>query len=311
MRKLLLLIALFVLLVGCKTQEKTVDIESPYLGGTQGVVASFVELRSEVFDSGVDPFDVVVQAANKGEYEVPSTNIRIKLSGINPAEFAKTEAELIAGAPDNLLANQKLATGEVLPSPPVFVEFLGLNYLPSIAGATARFPVRAEYCYNYGTNAVSKICIRRNLLNPREGGICEVTGAKPLYNSGGPIQIQNFQEATRARDKVGFSFDLVNAGTGSVFEFNSICDRTTRQKENRVWVKVNTNLPGLTCTGLASTATGAEGFATIFGGSKKVTCTQPVTTATDFEQIVSIETLYDYEEFVQTELIVKSSGQAS
>ena len=308
MRKILFILALSILLIGCKPTEEAVDLTSPFLGGNQGVQAEFVEFRSEVFDNGIDPFDVVIKLENKGEYLIPKENIRVKISGINPTEFDKAEAALISGAPDDLLENKKLATGEVLPSPPVFVEFLGLNYLPAIAGATVSFPLRAEYCYNYGTRALSKICIRRNLLSPRAGGICEITGPKPLFNSGGPIQITGFQESTRAQDKVGFSFDLVNSGSGQLFEFNSICSRETRATENKVWVKVNTNIPGLRCTGLEPTATGAEGFVTLFGGTKKVSCTQPITTTTDFEQIVSIETLYDYEQYIDTQLLVKSAG---
>jgi len=307
MRKLLFILTLSILLIGCKPTGEAVEIESPWLGGTQGVQAQFVELRSEVFDGGLDPFDIVVQMENKGEYLIPKDSIRVKLSGINPAEFSKTEAGLISGAPDDLIENRKLPTGEVLPSPPVFVDFAGLNYLGRIAGATTRFPLRAEYCYNYGTKAVSKLCVRRNLLSPETGGICEVTGTKPLFNSGGPVQIANFQESTRARDKIGFSFDVINSGSGQIFEFNSACDRATRAKEDKVYLKVNTNIPGLSCTGLESSAQGAEGHVSLFGGTKKVTCTQAIATATDFEQPVYIDAVYDYEEFIQTELMIKSA----
>lgn len=306
-----IVIALLLFLIGCKQpKEEKVELTAPFVGGTTGILASFVDLREEVFDGGRDPFDVVVKLENKGEASVSKDNARVKISGINPAEFGKLEEELTKSPPDDLIATRKDPAGTVLPSPPVFVEFVGLNHFTPIAGAQATFPLRADLCYLYKTEAVSKLCIRENILAPEPGGICEINEEKPVFNSGAPLQIANVRESTRARDKVGFSFEVVNVGTGDVFARESGCDRSTRANENRVFVRVNTNMPGLSCTGLTTTGTTAEGFVTLFDGRKLVTCSQTVTTRTDFEQLISIEAVYDYEEFTQTQIIVKSSGEA-
>ncbi|MBW2970259.1 hypothetical protein KY309_02755 [Candidatus Woesearchaeota archaeon] len=309
MRRLIVILVLALIVVSCKPgEQKAVSLTAPFIGGTQGLSVAFQDFRADVFDGGLDPFDVIVKLENKGEALVAKEDVKVKLSGINPAEFDKSEADLTKNAPDDIIENRLQETG-VLPGPPVFVDFIGLNHKGSIAGASAGFTLRADVCYLYRTRAVSKLCVRENLLTPRAGGICEINEAKPVYNSGAPIQISKFEEIARAKDKLGFSFEIKNVGSGNVFERNSKCDRSERRFENRVYVAIGTGLPGLSCTGLESTALGVEGFVTLYGGSKIISCAQPISTRSDFEQIVGVEVVYDYEQSIQSTFNVKSSGE--
>lgn len=304
------IVSVLVLLVGCAGGGgQKVDLTSPFVGGTQGIVIGFQDLRADVFDSGRDPFDVVVKLENKGESLIPMENIRVKLSGVNPSEFDKSQNDLSKSSPDDVLQMSKDPQGAILIPPPVFIEFQNLNYKKSIVGATAPFTLRAEVCYLYRTKAVSKLCVRENLLSPQAGGICEVNADKPLFVSGAPVQLMNFKQSAGARDKVRFQFDVVNRAQGLVYERNSACDSSDTRKENRVYVIIETSIPGLSCTGLESSERGAEGFVTLYSGSKTVTCTQTVAERSDFEQLVNIEAVYDYEELIQTQITVKSSGE--
>ena len=310
MKKLIAVLVLVLLIVACKPGgKKSVSLESPFVGGTQGVVLGFQDFRKDVFDGGNDPFDIIVKLENKGEALVPAQNLRVKLSGINPVEFGKTDEGMVLNAPEDVIEMRKDPQGGILPGPQVFVEFTGFNHKSLIAGATAQFTVRADVCYLYRTKAVSKLCVRENLLTPRAGGICELNENKPLYNSGAPVQIADFKESTRAKDKIGFTFEIRNSGSGSVFERNSVCDLSQRKFENRVYVIVNTGLAGLQCTGLEGTSNGAEGFMTLYGGSKIVSCSQTIASRSDFEQIVSVEAIYDYAESIQDALVVKATGE--
>ncbi len=311
MRKIIFALLLLGMLAACKQgTEEAVIIESPFIGGTTGLSIGFHEFRTEVFDGGRDPFDVVLILKNDGETEVTKENVRVSLSGINPAEFSKLEEELISHPPDDLLPIRIDPAGEKIDSPPVFLEFIDLNHNSPITGASAQFPLRAELCYLYRTKAVSKLCIRENLLTPPEGGICEINEQKPLFNSGAPVQIANFKESTRAKDKVAFSFDIINSGEGTVFERNTDCDRSQRKNENRAYIIVDSGMSGLSCTGLETTGKGAEGFVTLYGGKKVVTCTQTASTHSDFEQLVKVEAVYDYEQTTQTSITVKTSGES-
>ena len=303
---------LLLFLFGCGGEGgEKVDIVSPFIGGTTGAVAEFVDLRAEVFDGGRDPFDIVIKIENAGETEVKKENIRVKISGVNPAEFGKLEEALTMSPSDDLSAKIKDTTGNTIPGAPIFIEFKELNHITPITGTRLDLPLRADLCYLYSTKAVSKICIRENILNPAPEGICEITETKPLFNSGAPVQFTNFKESARAKDKIGFSFEVRNAGTGDIYGKKTMCDTLERKNKNSVYVKVSTNLAGLSCTGMESKGKTAEGYVTLFEGSKLVTCTQTVSTRTDFEQLVTLEAEYDYEEFKQTPLIVKSSGEGT
>ncbi|MEM3154932.1 MAG: hypothetical protein QW165_05230 [Candidatus Woesearchaeota archaeon] len=312
MRRLIVLLMLAFLVVGCRPgDKKQVDLTSPFIGGSQGLFIDFQDLRKDVFDGGQDPFEVIVKLENKGEALVKAGDVRVKLSGINPAEFSKSELDLVKNAPDDAIEMRKDPKGGTVPGQQVFVEFTGLNHKGLIVGASAQFPLRADVCYLYRTRAVSELCVRENLLTPRAGGICEINEDKRVFNSGAPVQVANFRESTRARDKIGFSFEVKNIGTGNVFERNKMCDRSERKNENRVFVIVETGLSGLQCTGLETSGRGAEGFVTLYGGTKIVTCTQSVSTRSDYEQLVNIELIYDYEQSIQSSITVKSSGEGS
>ncbi len=312
MRRLVVILVLLFLVTACRPGEKKqLTIESPFAGGSQGLVLDFQDLRKDVFDGGRDPFDVIVRLENKGEALVKKENVKVKLSGINPAEFGKLEENLFMNAPDDAIEMRKDPQGAVLPGPPVFVEFTDLNHISPIAGASAQFTLRADVCYLYRTKTVSKLCVRENILTPPPGGICEINEDKPVFNSGAPVQVANFKESARAKDKIGFSFEIKNAGAGNIFERNTFCDRSQRKNENRVYVTIATGLSGLSCTGLESTGKGAEGFVTLYDGTKIISCSQQVSGRSDFEQLVNLEAIYDYEQRKDTTLTVKSSGEGT
>jgi len=200
---------------------------------------------------------------------------------------------------------RKEADGEIVDSNPVFVSFDDLAYQTALTGNT-EFTLRADVCYSYGTTAVSKICIRKNNLETKEG-VCTVNEDKTVFSSGAPIQITDFKESARSRDKVAFTFIVQKAGTGDLFEQNSQCGNE-RRFEDRVWVEVSTGIEGIDCTGLTG-GTANTGYLTFFGDSKPVTCTQTVTTASDYEKEVKITLKYDYEETKSTTLLVKKSDR--
>jgi len=310
-RALIALLVLIVVLAGCAGKGgKKVDLTAPFVGGTAGISADFLDSRKQVFDGGRDPFDIVVKLENKGESTVLPNRVRVKLSGVNPSEFSKLEEDLTKNPPDELTAVRKDSQGNTIPGAQTTVEFNALNHFSQISGAQVTFPLRADVCYTYTTNAVSKMCVRSNIMNPEPNGICEVNEDKPVFNSGAPVQVSSVKESAFGKDKLSISFSVDNVGGGDTFERGSVCDRSTRSKAGRVYVIVDTGVPGISCTGLQTTGTHAEGFVTLYDNKKLVTCTQTVASHTDFEQQIDIAAIYDYEQFQQTDLTVKSSGEA-
>ena len=309
MKKIILLLTIALVLIGCQGEEaQKVDIEAPFIGGTQGIEFSFSELREQVYDAGTDPFDITLQVENQGETDIAKDNLKITLSGINPTEFGITENQLIKTPQEDIYSKRKDPMGNIQPGPKVFIDFKNLNYEDKITGTEIDFPLRASICYLYNTKTISKLCIRKNILNP-EQGICKVNEEKPVYNSGAPIQVTKLTENARAKDKIGFSFEIRNMDNGQVYQRGTACDKTTRKNQNKAYVRVETNMPGITCTGLENKGTTAEGYTTLYDGVKTITCTQPIQSKIDFEQLITIETFYDYEEYKQTKITVKSSGE--
>lgn len=311
MRRYLIILAIAVLLIGCEQgEDKSINLgQNPFAGGTQGLAMGFQDFRGEVFDGGLDPFDIIVRLENEGETLVPKDKVRVTISGINPTEFGKSEADLTKRAPDDIIEQRKDSQGNILPGPPTFVEFTEFNHKKQLTGASAQFTIRADACYLYRTKAVSKLCIREDLLTPDEGGICEINEVKTAYNSGAPVHIQNLKESTRSKDKIGFTFEVANVGTGDLFERNSNCDREDRRKEDKVYLIIDTGLSGLQCTGLNPTASGAEGWATLYGGRKIISCSQHISNKADYEQLLNIEAIYDYEQDIQNTITVKNAGE--
>ncbi len=309
MKKIIIFLAIIlIVLVGCKQEGQTIDISAPFIGGTQGVIFNFEQLREDVYDSGTDPFDITIKVENKGETDILKDNMRVTLSGINPIEFSTTENRLMTTPKEDVLSMVKDQIGNIQPGPPVFIDFSDLDYKGKITGTSIDFPLRANICYLYNTKTISKLCIRKNILAAGEG-ICTINEEKPVFNSGAPIQITRLTENARAKDKLGFTFEIRNMGTGTPYQRGTVCDKTTRKNKNKVYVRVDTNMEGIHCTGLENKGTKAEGLTTLFDSVKTITCTQPVPGRLDFEQVITIETFYDYEEFQQTKITVNSAGE--
>jgi len=313
-REVVAIAVILIMLTACagagKKGEK-VDLGAPFVGGTAGLSAEFIDFRKEVFDGGRDPFDIIVKLENKGEATVMPGRARVKISGINPAEFGKLEEDMAKSTSEELLKASKDPQGNILTGSQSTIEFTGLNRFSPIAGSQVTFPLRADVCYTYYTEAVSKLCIRENLLAPEPGGICEINEDKEVKNSGAPVQFGAVKETSRGKDRISFSFEISNVGTGNVFERGSVCDKSTRAKESLVYVEVDTGIPGLQCTGLTTSGTKAEGSIKLYEGKKIVTCTQTITSKADYEQQIKLRATYDYEEYKQTQITVKSSGESA
>jgi hypothetical protein len=301
MRRLAPAAAIFLLLLAaCQPSEEAPGEVETFLGGSQGLALQFTQLRSEVFDGGNDPFDVVVRLENKGEWDVPAPKAKVRLAGINPSEFGKNPEDFALAPPDDLPAVTRESR-----SNPIDVEFRNLNYLAQVTGAALPpFPLVATACYSYGTDAVSRICVRKDLLK-KDVGLCTVEEPKTVADSGAPVHVVNFQEQARGRDRVAFIFDVRHVGKGAVYELGSQC--ASRQMQNKVRVKVDSRIPGLSCS--FATGTGTEGAVTLVDGVKTVTCTQPIQNLGDYEQPVNIQLEYDYEDSITGQLTVKHVGE--
>ncbi len=303
------IIVFLLILVSCNGDKDKIVIGG-FIGGTEGISLEFQNLRKEVYDVD-DQFDVVVKLENKGEYDVDKSNVKVELSGIKPSDFGLREEDVEKQPQENIIAKHKDQSGNIVQGSPVVIEFNNIEYLPQVTGAQLEFPIKAQACYLYRTTAVSKYCVRSDLVKPSEDGVCMLTEDKPVQNSGAPVQVQTLKQTTRGSDKVSFSFDVVHSGKGSVFKQDSKC-LDERKNMDKVFVSIDVGKDGLSCTGLDTlTDKGAEGTKTLHDGKATITCTLDFQKKElrDYEAPITIKTDYYYSDSIQDTIIVKSSGQ--
>ncbi len=298
------------LLSGCGREGRQVTLQ-PFIGGTEGLELEFApDFRTEVRDGGEDSFDVPVWLENRGETLVRKGDIRVQLQGIKPEEFGKSAADLMLAPDEDLEPRDQDDAGNTIQGTRLSVEFRNLNHQSKIVGSQLTYPLRADICYGYRTDAVSKLCVRSDLLNPEPAGICDIEGGKEAYNSGAPVHVQSFREFKQSRDKVRFTFDVKHVGSGEVWTKGSLCEGDINRLKNRVIVTVDSNTPGLSCTGLTqASGTGVSGEVTLFDGVKTVSCTQELADRGNYEQRVDITLGYNYYDSQTTQLKVLTSGE--
>jgi len=305
MKKLIIaFLLLTIMIVACEPGAEIPEEGVPFIGGTTGLLISFVEDAPppEVYDGGDFPFDIELKLQNEGERTIKKEDTIVKISGIDPAEFGKTAADFIKNSPDDLVAKTKDAQGNIIESSPVYVTFADLNHEQLVTG-DLNYPIFATACYKYGTDAISRICIKENLLE--KGGVCEVQGEKPVLNSGAPVQVTSLTESIIGTNKIRLTFRIEHKGNGRVSKAGTECNKENlRENMNQVFVSVSTGLPNLECDRLKE-GTGNTGYLRLTDGSAVLSCEQPVTAVGAFLKTVDMKLEYDYEEDVVTSLIVR------
>ncbi len=300
---ILILLATLVLAFGCQQgDDQSAEKLKPYIGGTTGLIATFTEDAppAEVYDGGDFPFDIEVKLQNDGETDVKKDDIVIKVSGIDPVEFGKTQEQTKSNAPEDLLAKYKDPEGNIIESNPVYVIFDDFNHESSVAG-NLEYPVSAKICYKYATEAVSRLCIKSNLNE--QGGVCTVTEDKQVLNSGAPIQVTQLSESVAGTNKIAFIFKIEKKGNGNIYKVGTKCSEA-RADADKVLVSVDTAMPNLQCAGLAD-GTATSGYLTLRGGSSTVRCIQQLATETSFLKVVSVKVDYDYQDEISTTILLK------
>ena len=299
---IILILSLLVFAFGCN-QETPISKESPFIGGTTGLLISYDKNAppAEVYDGGDFDFEVVVKLKNEGEYPISKDKVEVSLSGIDPKEFGLSDSDFVKNPDEDLEGTYKDSEGNRIEGTTTYVIFSGLNRREKLVGNTP-YTIRAEVCYNYATNVNSMLCIKKGQVD-KEGDICKIYEKKPVFNSGGPVQVTSFEEMPKGKNKFNFQFKIEPKGNGGIYKKDSNCEYT-RANENKVFVSVNTGMDGLTCTGLDGVT---SGYVTLYGGERMITCTQETETEINFEKPVNIKLEYDYKEGISTQVLVKHS----
>lgn len=315
---LLVAIATFLILAsGCSGNQN--GLAQTFIGGIEGLNMNFLtdSPPAVVYDAGAnDAFDIVVQVQNKGEHTVKKDDGFVRISGLSAADYSKSEGDLTKGFPDDLRGLALDPEGKIIDTTPIFVEFQNFKYKRENAGNLQQ-AIQADACYKYGTKVATNLCIKKDLLKQSSNSVCTVSGSRSVSNSGAPVAVTAVEETPYGKDKIAFTLTITHQGNGFLFKHlsstNDRCRVGSFSNENKVFVKVNTNMPGtLTCSPFTDSTSGSslgggqsQGFVRLSNGMASVRCTQTVSANTDFEQIVDIELEYDYMNTASASTIIK------
>jgi hypothetical protein len=300
------------LIIGCdQNSDTSLSKSNPFMGGTRGLSLQFSEGAppDEVFDANTYPFDVEVKLLNIGETDVAASDVLVRLSGINPVDFGKSESDfIIDGISEDVLATKIDSEGNKIEPPPVFVTFPGLIFQDELIGNNP-FPLRADVCYKYQTFAFADGCIRSDPLSPEEDAICDINEEKEVFNSGAPVHITEFREQPSGSDKIRYVFKITHKGSGRIYSPDHKCPQdfqTARQAEDRVEFKIESRVEDLQCSGLRE-GTGMQGNVLLVNGEATIHCTQQSTSQLDFIDKLKITLTYYYKENTEQTILVKKT----
>ena len=327
---LFVFLVLFVSACGSKSGASTGSApRTPFIGGTAGITINFEKDSPppEVTDDDSFGFKSIVRLKNEGEHSVPRDAVKVNLLGFDPADFGKSFDDLRDVLPDdNLDSKRRDAEGNIVEGATTYAQFprSGDDFIPKKFPGNTPFTFRADVCYNYQTQANTKLCILRDMINVRDDAICRATEGKVIYSSSAPVQVVNFRQSVVGKDKLSFTFDVVLSGNVDIFwskdkrkpvTFDDGCPRNPtarRAVENNVGVTI-TEIPtdplfsDLKCGGLDG---GSTGVVRIINGRRTITCTASlVQDRLDLEKTVGILLEYNVLDNKETQVLVKHLAQ--
>ena len=328
-----LLLSLILVLSSCRSSGASTGSapKTPFIGGTSGLTIDFEKDSPppEVTDDESFRFNAIVRLKNEGEHMINKNDVRINLVGFDPADFGHSFQDTKEKIPDDDLDSKKRdAEGNIVDGTTTFATFPknGDSFVPRKFSGNTEFTFRADVCYNYQTEANTKLCILKDMINIRDDSICRPSGTgsagRATYTSSAPVQVTNFRQSVVGKDKISFTFDIVLSGNVDIFwsrdgkkpsaGFDQACPRDPRARreiENSVGVEI-TEVPvdpiftgDLKCGGLDGNS---NGVVKLINGKRTITCTVGlVQDRLDLEKTVGINLFYNVLDNKETKVLIK------
>lgn len=297
---IVLLTSLFIL-AACTTKPTTPVGGGAFIGGTQGIVASFEPLSVKDPESGfytiydTEDFSLDVLLKNKGEEAVPLGKATVRLLGPAP--------NLFQNLPTWQLLNKQVIDKISQFNPEGGEEIISFT----TAGARAKYtgPVtgftditwNAEYWYDYKTHLIiNEVCFKGDVTEKK---VCEVKEAKTFSVSGAPITVSKVEEDVAGKGVMLLKIDVSDAGTGQSAipgqEFDTRFDQ----------VRYSVDEPDK----WECKSGGRENEARLTEGKATINCRlkQPLAKNDLYTKQVRLTLEYTYKDLVQEKLRVKES----
>ncbi len=211
-----------ILFSGCVSETQDLEVGA-FVGGSEGLSVYFKagSPPNEIFETA--EFPIILNIENKGETDItqdkPAT---IYIEGIDVSETGFDIVDIndapITDAPNKIykLKGIEKIGNQIIPGEKTELIFKSKGFKGSLSG-DYKPTIIGRICYPYETKAITRACVKQNLLNQGFKNKCEVTGVKETYVSGAPIQITHVEQIPLSKTKYGFFIQLENQGSGTPY----------------------------------------------------------------------------------------------
>jgi hypothetical protein len=301
---------LLLFLAGCQQlgfgQQQPQPTTSAFVGGTKGLEVAFAvdQPPNSILDHGQEEFFVTLLMKNLGEHDIPAGGVIGSLSGIVQGSFGLKSLDTKSTIE---IFGVKKDSATTIPGGEEQLEFGTGMFKPDLP-ANTQFLLKADVCYTYQTQAVSTVCLKKNVLQKETGDVCMINNpAMKEENSGAPLHAVDFKESSVGSSKVRVNFKVVNKGIGAVYEPGTFTTKCVGLDTEKHRVKVTVESPDKTFTASCTQLGGSNtGVVTLVNNQKDITCTIDTPGLQDitFQDLFLVKLDYQYREAITTPLMV-------
>jgi len=316
-KRLVILVPFLLLLAGCAGLIGGAGTpgqnEGAFAGGTQALQLGFLEGEppEKVLDNGQETFMITLLLRNEGEYTIPKGKILATLSGASREAF---NLKSLTVKSDFDLEKKAKSRDQVTQGGQEELSFGVAKYKPDLP-ADFGLDLRADVCYDYQTEAVTSICLKKNAFARADvNDNCALDNpSPPVENSGGPLQVSSVKQRPTGANKIRLSFDVSNKGVGAVYPpgtFASQCggSQETEQQQDSLQVSLTStgNKYPIACSKFAN---GNHGTVRLVNGVKTINCEIDTSGLQDssFTDFLIIKMKYMYRDAVSVPLTIENS----
>lgn len=288
-------------LVGCPEGEDEVEqVESVFIEGTQGLVASFEpfgfqeEGVSTIYETDTFPIELSLQ--NKGEEPLEPGEVKVTLKGINLEDFENIPTDTLTNTERiEPISEFNPEGGEALMD---FTPNENARYKYEVTGFY-KPDIFATIEYQYRTRVIApKICFKEDLSDP---SVCTVREEKNYFVSAAPITVTSLTEDVRGRGIIDLAFVISNVGGGRSTKIGDTFD----SRYDKVAYQIVSNPENWECR-----SAGLENEARLVDGQATVHCflKEPLDEGELYTRQVELEISYLYRQVIQESLRIKESA---
>ena len=191
------------------------------------------------------------------------------------------------------------------------IRFENLNYKNDLVESDFIANFRADVCYEYGTNAISSICLKKNVVKKKGSDICGIINENAdVKNSEAPVVVNNMKQTRSGSNEVKFTFNVEKMGNGDIFVPNTFTDACIENDDMKDKVSVEVTASSgvdIKCDRLNDED---KGIIRLVSGVKTVSCrinTEKLQESA-YEERVRILLRYVYKDFKEKTITVVNEG---